>query len=107
MVQLIERHDSIQKHSYIEANQRFIRCEKHLNILPLFGRLRRIFHNLSSLLLDMKHTHTTQKESLKQRGWERDPPHNSPMSLFIAKTKRLECPYGPKGKLQLIKGSLV
>jgi hypothetical protein len=29
------------------------------------------------------------------------------MILFIAKTKRLECFYGPKGKLQPIKGSLV
>jgi hypothetical protein len=29
------------------------------------------------------------------------------MVLFIATTKRLECPYGPKKQLQLIKGSLV
>jgi hypothetical protein len=28
------------------------------------------------------------------------------MVLFIAKIKRLECPYGLKGKLQLTKGSL-
>jgi hypothetical protein len=40
-------------------------------------------------------------------GMKRDPNHNSPMVLFIVKTKRLECPYGLKGKLQLIKCSLV
>jgi hypothetical protein len=39
--------------------------------------------------------------------WERDTSHNSPMVLFIAKTKRLECPCGLKGKLYVMKGSLV
>jgi hypothetical protein len=62
---------------------------------------------LSSLLYDMKHTHTYQNEDLSQRGWERDASHNSPIVLFIAKIKRLECLYGLKGKLHLIKGSLV
>jgi hypothetical protein len=38
----------------------------------------------------MKHTHTWQNEILKTRGWERDTSHNSPMLLFIAKTKRLD-----------------
>jgi hypothetical protein len=42
---------------------------------------------LSSLLQDMKHTHTKQNEDLKQRGWERDASHNSPIVLFIVKTK--------------------
>jgi hypothetical protein len=27
------------------------------------------------------------------------------MVLFIVKIKRLECPYGPKGKLHLMKGA--
>jgi hypothetical protein len=39
--------------------------------------------------------------------WERDASHNSHMVLFIVKTKTLECPYGIKGKLQLMNGSLV
>jgi hypothetical protein len=66
-VQLIGRQDSIQKHSYIEANQMFTRCGSRPNILPLFGRLERISHSLFSLLLDMKHTHTTQKAKSKPR----------------------------------------
>jgi hypothetical protein len=36
-----------------------------------------------------------------------DSSHNSPMVLFIVKTKRQEWPYGLEGKLQLMKGSLV
>jgi hypothetical protein len=49
----------------------------------------------------------SKNENLRQRGWKRDASHNSPMVLFIAKTKRLECPYGVKGILQLIRGSLI
>jgi hypothetical protein len=62
---------------------------------------------LSSLLYDMKHTHTYQNEDLSQMGWESDASHSSPIVLFIAKTKILECPCGLKGKLHLMKGSLV
>jgi hypothetical protein len=42
---------------------------------------------LSSLLYNMRHTHTLAKLNPKARGWERDASHNNPMSLFIAKTK--------------------
>jgi hypothetical protein len=43
----------------------------------------------------------------KSWGWERDSSHNRHMVLFIPKIKRLECPYGLKGKLQLMKDCLV
>jgi hypothetical protein len=83
-VQLIGRHDSIQKHNYIEANQRFTRCGNHPNIFPLFGRLGRISHNLSYLLLDMKHTHTTQKAKSKPRcGGGMDEVLTSPLALGV------------------------
>jgi hypothetical protein len=62
---------------------------------------------LSSLLYDMKHTPHLAKWSLKVKGWERDTSHNSPMVLFIVKTKRLKCSCGLKWKLHLMKGSLV
>jgi hypothetical protein len=42
---------------------------------------------LSSLLYDMRHTHTLAKLNPKARGWERDASHNNAMGLFIAKTK--------------------
>jgi hypothetical protein len=48
-----------------------------------------------------KRDESTQKDSYI------DASHNSPMVLYIAKTKRLKCPCGLKGKLHLIKGSLV
>jgi hypothetical protein len=50
------REDSITKFSYIDENQTPTRYGNHLNILPLFGRLVRISHNLSTLLLHLKHT---------------------------------------------------
>jgi hypothetical protein len=56
-------------------------------------------------LQGMDHTPHLANEDLKLRGWERDAFHNGPKILFIAKTKRLECPYGLKGKLQLMRGS--
>jgi hypothetical protein len=40
--------DSIQKDSYIDANQESTRCGNHSNILPLFGRSGRSL--LSALL---------------------------------------------------------
>jgi hypothetical protein len=40
------------KHSYIEANQMFTRCENHPDILPLFERLGR---SLTSLLSSLRH----------------------------------------------------
>jgi hypothetical protein len=98
--------DSTQKDSYIDVNQTFTRCGNHPNILPLFGRLRRSLTSLLSSLRDEAHPHLA-KWSPKTKGWERDASHNSPMVLFIAKTKILECPYGLKWKLQLMKGSLV
>jgi hypothetical protein len=55
----------------------------------------------------MKYTHTYQNEELKQRGWDMDASHNSHMILFIAKNKRVECPYELKEKLQLMNGSLI
>jgi hypothetical protein len=64
--------------------------------------------HFSPLLSKTWSTPTPKKnEVLKQRGWERDISHNIAMVLFIAKTKRLECPYGLKGKLRLMKDSLV
>jgi hypothetical protein len=47
--------DSTQKDSYINANQKFTRCENHPNILPLFRRLGR---SLTSLLSSLRHKHT-------------------------------------------------
>jgi hypothetical protein len=102
MVQLIGRHDSIQKHGYIEANQRFIRCEKHLNILPLFGRLRRIFHNLSSLLLDMKHTHTKGKPKAKGVGEGSTP--QQPHEPIYSKNQKTRMPLWAKRKITTNQG---
>jgi hypothetical protein len=93
--------------NYIDANEEFTRCGKHPNILPLFERLRRSLTSLLSSLRHEAHPHLAKNENLKQRGSERDASHNSPMVLFIVKTKRLECPYGLKGKLHLMNGSLV
>jgi hypothetical protein len=66
---------------------------------------------LSSLLYDMNHTHTWQKWKPKVKGVEEGsrlaPSHNTPMVLFICDKKRLDCAYGLKWKLLLLKGSLV
>jgi hypothetical protein len=52
-----DRRYSIQNDSYINANQEFLRCENHPNILPLFGRLER---SLTSLISSLRHeAHTT------------------------------------------------
>jgi hypothetical protein len=99
--------DSTQTHGCIDANQEFTRCENHLNILPLFGRLGKSLTSLISSLRHEAHPHLSKNENLKQRGWERDTSHNSTMGLFMVKTKRLQCPYGLNRKLQLMKDSLV
>jgi hypothetical protein len=66
---------------------------------------------LSSLLYDMKHTHTRQKWKPKVKGVGEGSrlahSHNSPMVLFICENKRLECPCELKWKLLLLKGCLV
>jgi hypothetical protein len=88
--------DSTQKDSYIDGNQEFIWYRNHPNIPPLFGRVERSLTSLVSSLRLEGHPHLSKNKNLKQRGWERDTSHNSPMILFIAKAKRLECPYGLK-----------
>jgi hypothetical protein len=42
---------------------------------------------LSSLLYNMRHTHTLAKLNPKAREWERDASHNNLIGLFITKTK--------------------
>jgi hypothetical protein len=57
----------IQKHNYIDANQEFTRCGNHQtssHSLEDWGDLSL----LSSLLYDMKHTHTWQKLKPKVKG---------------------------------------
>jgi hypothetical protein len=66
------RLDSIIKISYIDKNQTSTRYGNHTNILPLFKRLRRISHNLSTLLLHLKHTTPPKRLNLNQgveEGW--------------------------------------
>jgi hypothetical protein len=63
--------DVTQKCSYIDANQEFIRCRNCHNILPLFRGLERSLTFSPLLSYTMKHTHTSQKETIA-RGWERD-----------------------------------
>jgi hypothetical protein len=65
------------------------------------------FSPLLSSLRHEAHSHLAKNENIRQRGWKRDTSHNIPLVLFLLKTKRLECPYGQKEKLQLMKGSLV
>jgi hypothetical protein len=60
------RRDSIIKISYIDKNQTSTRCGNRLNILPLFGRLERIPHNLSTPLTFEAHN-TTKKAQSKPR----------------------------------------
>jgi hypothetical protein len=69
--QHIERGDSIQTHRCIDANQEFIRCGNHNNILPLFGELEGSLTLSPLLSYTMKHTLTSQKTTMA-RGWERD-----------------------------------
>jgi hypothetical protein len=60
-----------QKHCYIDANQEFPRCGNHQNILPPFGGLEGYLTFSPLLYYTMKHTHSSQKETMA-RGWERD-----------------------------------
>jgi hypothetical protein len=96
-----------KKDSNIDAKQEFTRCENHPNIILLFRRLGRSLTSLPSSLRHKAHPNLTKNDNLKQRGWDRDASHNSHIVIFIVKTKRLECPYGLKENLQLMKGSLV
>jgi hypothetical protein len=63
--------DLTQNHGYNDVNQEFIRCGNHYNILPLFGGLEGSLTFSHLLSYTMKHTHTSQKETMA-RGWERD-----------------------------------
>jgi hypothetical protein len=65
------RDDLTQKYSYIDANQEFLRCENCYNIIPLFVGLEGTLTFSPHLSYTMKHTHTSQKETMA-RGWERD-----------------------------------
>jgi hypothetical protein len=65
------RDDLTQKHNYIDANQEFTRCGNRHNILPLFRGLEGSLTFSPLLSYTMKHTHTSQKETIA-RGWERD-----------------------------------
>jgi hypothetical protein len=51
--------DLTQAHSYIDANQEFIRCRNHHNILPLFGELEGSLTFSPLLSCTMKDTHTS------------------------------------------------
>jgi hypothetical protein len=96
--------------SYIDENQTSTRCENCPNILPLFGRLRRISHNLSTLLLHLKHTTPPKRTNLNQgveEGWLKCILLRQPLGSIYSENKKLECPCGPKGKLHLMKGNLV
>jgi hypothetical protein len=74
---------------------------------PTLWKIGEISH-FSPLFFRTWITHQTQQnEDLKPTGWERDTSHNSPKVVFIAKIKRLKCPYGLKGKLQLMRGNFV
>jgi hypothetical protein len=51
-LQHVKGDDSIQKHSYIDVNQEFIRFGNHSDILSLYKRLGR---SLTSLLSSLRH----------------------------------------------------
>jgi hypothetical protein len=104
--QHIEWGDSIQTHICIDANQEFTRYGNHPNILPLFGRLGRSLTSLVSSLRYEAHSHLA-KWRPKQKGvTEGSLPQRTNDSIY-SKNKGLECPCGLKGKLHLMKGSLV
>jgi hypothetical protein len=86
------------------------RCGNHLNILPHFRRLERISHNLSTLLLHLNHTTQPKWLNLNQgveERWLKCLPLHQPLGSTYIENKRLECPYGLKGKWHLMKGNLV
>jgi hypothetical protein len=57
-----EGYDSIQRHSYIDANQEFTKCRNQPNILPIFGRLGR---SLTYLLSSLRHEAHPQLAKMK------------------------------------------
>jgi hypothetical protein len=63
--------DLTQTHHYIDAKQEFIRCGNHHNILLLFEGFESSLTFSPLLSYTMKHTHTSQKETIARR-WERD-----------------------------------
>jgi hypothetical protein len=81
-------------------------CGNHQNIIPLFKRLGRSLTALLSSLRYEAHPHLA-KWRPKDNEVREDTSHNSHMILFTVKTKRLECYYGQKWKLHLMKGSLI
>jgi hypothetical protein len=87
-----------------------IRYKNHSNILPLFERLGGISHNLSTLLLYLKHTTPPKKLNLNQgvvERWLKCLPLHQPLGSIYSENKRLECPCELKGKLYLMKDNLV
>jgi hypothetical protein len=104
------RRDSITKISYIDGNQTSTRCGNRTNILPLFERLGRISHNLSTILLHLKHTTPPKRLNLNQgveEGWLECLSLHQPLGFIYSEIKRLQCPCGLKGKLHLMNGNLV
>jgi hypothetical protein len=104
--QLIERGDSIQTHGCIDVNQEFTRCGNHPNILPVFERFGRSLTSLLSSLRHEVHQHLP-KWRPKAKGVEEGCLPQQPYGSIYSVNKRLECPCGLKGKLHLMKGSLV
>jgi hypothetical protein len=92
------RDDFTPTHGCIYANKEFTRCIKRHNILPPFGGLE------ESLIFS----------PLKKQLWLGDGRgmvecflSTNSLTPIYSENKRLECPYGPKGKLHLMKSSLV
>jgi hypothetical protein len=104
--QHIERGGSIQTHGCIDANKAFTRCGNQPNILPLFGRLGRSLTSLLSSVRHEAHLHLA-KWRTKSKGVGEGCLPQQPYGSIYSEIKRLECPYGQKGKLHLMKGSLV
>jgi hypothetical protein len=102
----MERGDSIHTHGCIYANQEFTRCKNHPNFLPHFGRLGRSLISLLSSLRHEAHPHLAKCRP-KAKGVGKGCLPQQPYGSIYSENKRLECPYGLKGKLHLIKGSLV
>jgi hypothetical protein len=104
------RRDSITKNNCIDENQISTRCGNQSNILQLFQTLGRISHNLSTLLLHLKHTTPPKSLNLNQgveEGWPKCLPLHLPLGSIYSENKRLECLCGLKGKLHVMKGNLI
>jgi hypothetical protein len=98
--------DSTQKDTYIDANQEFTKYENHPNILPLFGRLGRSITSLLPSRRHEAHPHLS-KMRLKSKGVGEGYIPQQPYWSIYSENKILECPYGLKEELHLMKGSLV